>query len=668
MDKDTYELEELLDEDDLIQEVKSLNSRLIDYLQRREVVEKLVQYLTEGPGDSDDPKRQFKYPYAACEIFACEVDGVFATLLDDMSLMGRLFGFLDTDQPLNAALAGYFGRVIGSLLMRRTGDLMGYIKKNQHVLKWLMNHLRTTSIAEVIVHLVGSGEQSYTYYGNHHMYWLAETSLMQMLVDRLSAEYPSETQSNAADILAAIAHTQPSPLASKLSSWEFMKMLFQRALDPSGSGVLVPTLNVCIALLDPKRVQTEQDMGMSMGGGSGELRPSSPVDSGLKEHAVRGILEEMPQLVQLLQHDDGEHIPLETAFGKLDARLGSRRWKVVELLAVLSSAGGIAVEEALIQHGAIKTCQTLFLEFPFNNLLHHSVVTLLCACLEGSSTMLKHVIQDCDLPTWLASAPTSVAHSNGAAPMRAGYMGHVTLMGNTVLEIAKQRPEVVALLAGKEQWTLFVSTSLRERNELENVSKWACGRPSSLVNGYDSDPDDKPHDMYNRYINADDDPDDDDDDDIVDSLNDYQKGTEENLDSKETRDSWEDAEGDEDVDSIDSEEDGELVLPVPSGAGLQPIAGEDDEVLLESEEDADMVIGVDQSPEGKLATEKPASLVTDDAALSPSSSPAFKVPTELSPQEHASPKGQATEVVGDTEPAFNSFQFWKPQMPVIDDL
>jgi serine/threonine-protein phosphatase 6 regulatory subunit 3 len=537
-------------------------------------VEKLVQYLTEGPGDSDDPKRQFKYPYAACEIFACEVDGVFATLLDDMSLMGRLFGFLDTDQPLNAALAGYFGRVIGSLLMRRTGDLMSYIKKNQvrrprftyatvyawfplacrlgwgetavlidfscffvawqHVLKWFMNHLRTTSIAEVIVHLVGSGEQSYTYYGNHHMYWLAETSLMQMLVDRLSAEYPSETQSNAADILAAIAHTQPSPLASKLSSWEFMKMLFQRALDPSGSGVLVPTLNVCIALLDPKRVQTEQDMGMSMGGGSGELRPSSPVDSGLKEHAVSGILEEMPQLVQLLQHDDGEHIPLETAFGKLDARLGSRRWKVVELLAVLSSAGGIAVEEALIQHGAIKTCQTLFLEFPFNNLLHHSVVTLLCACLEGSSTMLKHVIQDCDLPTWLASAPTSVAHSNGAAPMRAGYMGHVTLMGNTVLEIAKQRPEVVALLAGKEQWTLFVSTSLRERNELENVSKWACGRPSSLGNGYDSDPDDKPHDMYNRYINAGDDPDDDDDD-IVDSLNDYQKGTEENLDSEEVR-------------------------------------------------------------------------------------------------------------------------------------
>jgi serine/threonine-protein phosphatase 6 regulatory subunit 3 len=30
LDKDTYELEELLDEDDLIQEVKSLNSRLID--------------------------------------------------------------------------------------------------------------------------------------------------------------------------------------------------------------------------------------------------------------------------------------------------------------------------------------------------------------------------------------------------------------------------------------------------------------------------------------------------------------------------------------------------------------------------------------------------------------------------------------------------------------
>jgi len=61
LDKEDFTLEELLDEDDLIQEVKSLNNRLLAFLRQRETVDQLITYLVELPGDSDDPKRQFKY-------------------------------------------------------------------------------------------------------------------------------------------------------------------------------------------------------------------------------------------------------------------------------------------------------------------------------------------------------------------------------------------------------------------------------------------------------------------------------------------------------------------------------------------------------------------------------------------------------------------------------
>ena len=43
LDKDRYTLEELLDEDELIQECKSLNARLNSYLKEKETVEKLVR-------------------------------------------------------------------------------------------------------------------------------------------------------------------------------------------------------------------------------------------------------------------------------------------------------------------------------------------------------------------------------------------------------------------------------------------------------------------------------------------------------------------------------------------------------------------------------------------------------------------------------------------------
>lgn len=148
------------------------------------------------------------------------------------------------------------------------------------------------------MHLVGSDEQSFMYYGTHHMYWLADTQLMQLLIERLAPEYPPETQTNAADILAAIAHTQPSPLASKLSSAEYMQMLFKRALVPECANVLVPTLNVCIALLEPKRVSTE---GASQE--SGNAGASS--DGTLKATAVMSILNQIPRLIDLLKQEVG---------------------------------------------------------------------------------------------------------------------------------------------------------------------------------------------------------------------------------------------------------------------------------------------------------------------------------------------------------------------------
>ena len=47
LEKEKCTLEELLDEDDLIQETKSLNGRLIDYLKQPETVSKLLAYVVE---------------------------------------------------------------------------------------------------------------------------------------------------------------------------------------------------------------------------------------------------------------------------------------------------------------------------------------------------------------------------------------------------------------------------------------------------------------------------------------------------------------------------------------------------------------------------------------------------------------------------------------------
>jgi serine/threonine-protein phosphatase 6 regulatory subunit 3 len=58
LDEDNVALESILDEDDLLQECKAQNTRLIDYFQRTEVLHKLLGYVT---GDIEgEEKGRFK--------------------------------------------------------------------------------------------------------------------------------------------------------------------------------------------------------------------------------------------------------------------------------------------------------------------------------------------------------------------------------------------------------------------------------------------------------------------------------------------------------------------------------------------------------------------------------------------------------------------------------
>lgn len=64
---------------------------------------------------------------------------------------------------LHCVTAGYFARVVGTLLFRRTGDMMRYLESHQAVLQQLVHHLDTTSIAEIVVRLMGAEEQTGMY-------------------------------------------------------------------------------------------------------------------------------------------------------------------------------------------------------------------------------------------------------------------------------------------------------------------------------------------------------------------------------------------------------------------------------------------------------------------------------------------------------------------------
>lgn len=484
LDKDNFTLEELLDEEEIIQECKASNSRLINFLKDRARVEQMLKYIVEEAAENADSRRAFKFPFIACEIFTCEVDSILKTLVEDEELLNLLFSFLEPNRPHPALLAGYFSKVVVCLMVRKTIPLMNYVKVHQEVFGQLVDLIGITSIMEVLVRLVGTDDHLYPN-SLDVMQWLADSNLLEMAVDKLNASNTPEVHANAAETLCAITRNAPSPLSIKLSSPSFVAMIFSHALEDSHSkSALVHSLSVCISLLDPKRSIPSPVLYF--------FRSQQVYDSSIhvNQDTVGAMLPKLGELLILLNVSSDNKI-LPTTYGELRPPLGKYRLKVVEFLAVLLKTGNEVAEKELVNSGAIRRVLDLFFEYPYNNALHHHVESIVYCCLESkNSAILDHLFLECNLvgkilqtekrPTLFGDVNEQTLPASARPAPRAGYFGHLTRISNKLTQLGNNDTRIQKNLQGNREWIEWHSTVLQERNVVENVYRWACGRPTAL--------------------------------------------------------------------------------------------------------------------------------------------------------------------------------------------
>ncbi|KAL7084999.1 hypothetical protein ACP275_14G255900 [Erythranthe tilingii] len=484
LDKENFTLEELLDEEEIIQECKALNSRLINFLRDRAQVEQLLQYIVEEPPEDADSKRTFKFPFVACEIFTCEIDVILKTLVEEEELMNLLFSFLEFNHPHSPLLAGYFSKVVVTLMLRKTIPLMNYVKAHQDVLKQLVDLIGITSIMEVLVRLVGADDHLYSN-SLDVMQWLAGSNLLEMIVDKLNTSCPPEVHANAAETLCSITRNAPSPLATKLSSPSFVARIFGHALEDSATkSALVHSLSVCISLLDPKRSVPSPVMYSFRS----QHVYESPIH--VNPDTVGAMLPKLGELLMLLNVSSDEKI-LPTTYGELRPPLGKHRLKIVEFLAVLLKTGNEVAEKELVSSGTIRRVIDLFFEYAYNNALHHHVESIIYSCLQSeNNSIVDHLLLDCNLVGKILQTETSPTLSgvlnqptlaaSGKKASRAGYFGHLTRISNKLVQLRNTDNRIEKRLQENNEWNEWQKTLLQERNMVENVYRWACGRPTAL--------------------------------------------------------------------------------------------------------------------------------------------------------------------------------------------
>ncbi|KAH0715556.1 hypothetical protein KY285_009244 [Solanum tuberosum] len=484
LDKENFTLEELLDEEEIIQECKALNSRLINFLRERTQVEQLLHYIVEEPSEDADSKRTFKFPFIACEIFTCEIDVILKTLVDDEELMNMLFSFLEPSRPHSALLAGYFSKVVICLMVRKTAALMNYVQAHHDVFQQMVDLIGITSIMEVLVRLVGADDHMYPTTMDV-MQWLTESNLLEMIVDKLSPSCSPEVHANAAESLCAITRNTPSPLATKLSSPSFVARIFGHALEDSHSkSSLVHSLSVCISLLDPKR-SIPSSMMYSF---RNQQMYESPVH--VDPDTIDAMLPKLGGLLELLNVSSDEKV-LPTTYGELRPPLGKHRLKIVEFISVLLKTGNEVAERELISSGTIERVLNLFFEYPYNNALHHHVESIIYSCLESkTNTIIDHLFEECNLigkiirtdkqPTVSGDGNQPTLPATGKQAPRVGNIGHITRISNKLIQLGNSDNCIRAHLEKNMEFSDWHTTALQERNTLENVYRWACGRPTAL--------------------------------------------------------------------------------------------------------------------------------------------------------------------------------------------
>ncbi|XP_020584830.1 serine/threonine-protein phosphatase 6 regulatory subunit 3 [Phalaenopsis equestris] len=483
LDKENCTLEELLDEDETIQECKAMNNRLINFLRERTQVEQLLRYIIEAAPKEADKRRTFKLPFISCEILTCDVDIILQSLLEDDEAMNLLFSFLKPDHPRSTILAGYFSKVVLCLMARKTTQLMSYVQSHPEILHQLIDLIGITSMMEVLIRLIGADENMYSSYTDA-LQLVDSTDVLDLIVDKFSSSDSPEVHANAAEVLCAITRYAPPGLAAKVCSPSFVGRLFRYALEDSRpKSVLIQSLSVCICLLDPKRLlqSSYQSFRSQLSHGTVVIADPETVDL---------MLEKLGYLLKLLDVATYD-VTLPTTFGYLKPPLGKHRLKILEFISILFTLGSEDAEKELIRLGALRHALDLFFEYPFNNFLHHQVESMMVSCLESKkASLVEHVLLECDIVGKILRAerqpalrvhcdkPTVLAQ--GRSPPRIGNIGHLTRMANKLVQGAKNNGIIQKHLQENSEWVDWYAKVLINRNSVENVCNWACGRPSSL--------------------------------------------------------------------------------------------------------------------------------------------------------------------------------------------
>lgn len=193
LDKSDFSLEELLDEGDLIQELKQHNAKLIDYLRDEPVLLRLLDYVvaprlepvasSEAQDDDDgdkgkgrvlpfsrprassrasepenkeeeQEKKRNRYAYVAAEVLSSDNWSICEALLANKSMLRNFWDFLKRPTPLDPLQASYFTKVNEALFDKKTEEMIELLKSIDNAVPDMLRHVDCPMIMDLLLKII----------------------------------------------------------------------------------------------------------------------------------------------------------------------------------------------------------------------------------------------------------------------------------------------------------------------------------------------------------------------------------------------------------------------------------------------------------------------------------------------------------------------------------
>uniref|UniRef100_A0A671Y4E2 Protein phosphatase 6, regulatory subunit 2a n=2 Tax=Sparus aurata TaxID=8175 RepID=A0A671Y4E2_SPAAU len=510
LDREDVTLRELMEEDDVLQECKAQNRRLLLFLSQDHCMQELVSLITTEPPADLEERSRFKFPNIACELLTSDVSIINDKLGAEESLLEMLYNFLEQDPPLNPLLASFFSKTIGNLIARKTEQVITFLKKKEGFIGLVLKHIDASAMMDLLLRLISCVEPAPL--RQEVLHWLNEEKLVQRLTELIHTGKDEERQSNASQTLCDIIrlsrdqanqmqeNMEADPLLAVLESQESVAGLLKNMFEGERSEAsIVNGTQVLLTLLETRRLEGLMDL-YSQG-----YERSYTVNSSIL-NAIEPHLKDFQQILL----DPPKKSAILTTVGVLEQPLGNARLHVARLVAALLQTNSPSICQELCSLSTINLLLDLFFKYSWNNFLHFQVELCVAAILNHPSSeerpkleclysfvcrvlllflnefstrlhsvYLLHpqLFQNCQLVQKILDAWEENDKIQAEGGTRRGNMGHLTRISNMVVQNLEKGPvqaQITDLIKElpedcRGRWESFVDETLRETNRRNTV-------------------------------------------------------------------------------------------------------------------------------------------------------------------------------------------------------